>query len=436
VDRGRAIANLLGSVLLVASCAGHIEPTPAPATRPTTPPTPTGPVMGQPTPVGPSAAPIPTASIPVTARCGTVVSTTSAGSTVGSRAGAKYEPPDGNAYFGFAFRLWEGDATWGDTRPFADRICDAVDVELSGKTPTMLWVWGSWLDPASGSPQPFSASMPDIDAIHAALGPTVVPFLTWTLPSQENATTAAITTKDVASGAYDGYIRQYARDIKRYGQPLIIAPVCFEMNGNWWPSCSPKANPDLTQADFVHAWKRVVDIFREEGVMNVAWVWAPVTPLAAGEDWGWDANWQAYYPGDAYVDWIGSSLFEWGQPSWIDPLYSFAVAHAKPYILTQFGIRGAYGNMTTAEHAQWLTALLDYIERHAGIKAILYWNYSGNPDTNVTGRGRVSLYDGQVSYIADVNDDDCRLLAGGTDIRSLFSTHIAKARYISAIVGR
>lgn len=435
--RGRAFATLVCSVLLVASCAGSSEPTTTPASA-ATPPSPSTAIVHAPasaTSAAPSPAATPTASIPVTALCGTVASTTGAGSTAGSRTGAKYEPPDRSTYFGFAFRLWEGDSSWGDTRPFADRICDAVKVELSGKTPTMLWVWTGWLDTANGSPVPFSAAKLDIDMIHAALGPTVVPFLAWELPGQENASTAAITTSDVASGAYDGYIRQYANDVRSYGEPLFIAPMCFEMNGNWWPSCSPKANPKLTRADFVRAWRRVVDLFREQGVTNVAWVWAPVTPLPADQDWGWDSRWQGYYPGDAYVDWIGSSLYEWGQPSWIDPLYKFSIAHAKPYILSQFGIRGAYTKMTHNQHVRWLTAMLDYVGRHLKIKAILYWNYRGNPDTNPDAPGRVSLYDGQVSYIANVNDDDCRLLAGGKDIRSLFAKRMANARYVSALTG-
>ena len=376
------------------------------------------------------------ASVRVAVYCGTVASLPS--SAIGSSTLAKYEPPDGSAYFGFAFRLWEGDERFGDTRPFAARICDAVDVELAGKTPTTLWVWtATWLDPGTGAPEPFSAAMPDIDAIHTALGPSVVPFLTWTLPSEENATSAPATTKDVASGAYDGYIRQYARDVKRYGQPLLITPVCFEMNGNWWPSCSPKANPDLTPADLVNAWRRVVDIFRQQGVTNVAWVWAPATPLPDGVDWGWDSDWQAYYPGDAYVDWIGSSLFEWGEPSWIDPLYAFGVAHHKPYILAQFGVRGPYTDWPHAQHVAWLTTMLDYIESHPEIKAIIYWNYRGYEDPDwADASTHAYLYNGQVNYRPNASDDDCRLLAGGPDMRSLFASYIANPRYISTVVGR
>jgi hypothetical protein len=374
------------------------------------------------------------ASVRVPVICGTPTAAPALGLNSKTTTGAKYEPPDGSAYFGFAYRLWEGEASWGDTRPFSARICDATTVELAGKTPTTLWVWGSWPDPTTGFAGSFSAAKADIDRIHAALGPTVVPYLQWSFIQQEFGT-APITTRDVASGAYDGYIRQYARDVKAYGQPLFVVPFCTEMNGNWWPSCSPKANPALTQADFVNAWRRVVDIFRQQGVTNVAWVWALNTPLPEGQDWGWDNDWQAYYPGDAYVDWVGSDLYEWGQPSWIDPVYAFAVAHAKPYILPEFGVRGAYSDMTHAEHVQWLTTMRDYVESHPKIKAMTYFNYKGNPDpTYANASTHVYLYDGQVNYVPDVNDDDLRLLAGGPDIRALYAAQISSPRYVSTLV--
>jgi hypothetical protein len=375
-----------------------------------------------------------TISVPVI--CGTPTAAPALGLNSKTTTGAKYEPPDGSAYFGFAYRLWDYDASWGDARPFSARICDATTVELAGKTPTTLWVWGSWPDPTTGFAGSFSAAKADIDRIHAALGPTVVPFLHWEFIQQEFGT-APITTRDVASGAYDGYIRQYARDVKAYGQPLFVVPFCTEVNGSWWPSCSPKANPALTRADFVNAWRRVVDIFRQQGVTNVAWVWALNTPLPEGQDWGWDNDWQAYYPGDAYVDWVGSDLYEWGQPSLIDPVYEFAVAHAKPFIIPEFGVRGRYSDFNHAQHVEWLTAMLDYVESHPKIKAMTYFNYRDFADPNYEDPSTHEyLYDGQVNYVRDVNDDDLRLLAGGPDIRSLFASRIAASRYISTVAVR
>lgn len=35
----------------------------------------------------------------------------------------------------------------------------------------------------------------------------------------------------------------------------------------------------------------------------------------------------------------------------------------------------------------------------------------------------------------NVNDDDCRLLAGGVDVQKLFASRIADPRYVSVIAG-
>jgi hypothetical protein len=323
------------------------------------------------------------------------------------------------------YRLWEGDATWGDTRPFAERICDAVQVELAGKTPATLFAWNTWQAP-NGDLQPFGVVKPDIDKIHAALGPAVIPMLEWSLASSARP----ITTKDVASAMLDGYIEQYARDVKQYGQPLFIRLICGEFNGNWWRWCSPKANPRLTRQDFVNAWRRVVDIFRKEGTSNVAWLWNPVAPAPWAQDSGWDLDWQAYYPGDDYVDWVGADLNDWGKPAWLDPVYEFAVAHAKPMFLTEFGIRDGL-----SDHEQitaWLGAMFDYVESHPQVKAISACNNKTWPDNDLGSGEHVWLYDRQVNYRPDVNDQDTRLLAGGTDIRALFAGRISDPRYVVA----
>src|SRR5262249_38371097 len=58
-------------------------------------------------------------------------------------------------------------------------------------------------------------------------------------------------------------------------------PLRRRVNGSWWYGQSPRANPSLTTADFVAAWRRVVDIFRQEGAFNVSWAWVAVTPPPA-----------------------------------------------------------------------------------------------------------------------------------------------------------
>jgi hypothetical protein len=340
------------------------------------------------------------------------------------KSGSKFEPPDGQSYFGFTFKLWDeappsANAVWGDSRPFAERICDSVHNELAGKTPTIIKVQVAWN-------RPFSEAKSEIKKIHAVLGPSVVPMLEWQGDS--------VTTKEIASGDLDTYIHQFARDVKEYRQPIFIRLICGEFNGNWWNWCSPKANPSLTVQNFVDAWRRVVDIFRQESVSNVAWIWVPVAPTPQSMDWGWDSNWQAYYPGDSYVDWVGADLNTWGYPGWLEPVYLFGLAHDKPFFLAEFAIRHEGTQLTHQQQVKWLGDMFNFFESHPRIKAILYFNYRNRPDPDPDSPDHVYLYDDQVSYVPDVNDHDQRLIAGGDDIRKLFSTRISSPRYISTLV--
>src|SRR5436190_109634 len=67
----------------------------------------------------------------------------------------------------------------------------------------------------------------------------------------------ATTTHDVASGTQDAYISSVARALKAYRGAVLVRLFGGEFNGSWWKNVSPRANPSLTTADFVNAWRRV-----------------------------------------------------------------------------------------------------------------------------------------------------------------------------------
>ena len=186
-------------------------------------------------------------------------------------------PPDGQSYFGFTFRLWDTtDPAWGDIRPFRERIDDAIRNELGSKKPTLLTVWAGWQE-AGETRQPlvpFSARLADVRQVESVVGPTGFVALDWSLTST-TATNGDVTTREVASGSLDEYIRGYAREIAQYGRPVLIRLFGGEFNGSWWYGVSPRANPNLTAADFVAAWRHVVDIFRAANANNVSWAWFP-----------------------------------------------------------------------------------------------------------------------------------------------------------------
>ncbi|MGQ4380026.1 glycoside hydrolase family 26 protein [Streptomyces sp. SAS_267] len=99
----------------------------------------------------------------------------------------------------------------------------------------------------------------------------------------------------IAQGEDDAYIRRLADQIAAYDGPLALS-FAGEMNGPWNSWGPGHAKP----ADFVAAWKHVHDMFAERGVTNVIWVWTPHVV-----DSGTTAKLRPYYPGGAYVDWVG-----------------------------------------------------------------------------------------------------------------------------------
>ena len=98
----------------------------------------------------------------------------------------------------------------------------------------------------------------------------------------------------VTSGASDGYLRRYATVVRAFRHPVILS-FGQEFNGGWYPWGYGRCAP----AQFVAAWRHVVDVFRAGGAGNVTWLWdanveyAGSPPLA---DW---------WPGASYVDWAG-----------------------------------------------------------------------------------------------------------------------------------
>jgi hypothetical protein len=343
-------------------------------------------------------------------------------------------PPDGEAYFGFTFRLWDStDPAYGDSRPFDQRIQDSIQNELAGKTPTFLNVWAGWQQQGNFGYRLLPLSTWDswISEVRGITGPHGLLNLDWTL-TDTTAQNGGVTTKDIASGKLDDYIRQYARDLKASADPVLIRLFGGEFNGSWWYGQSPLANPNLTPADFVAAWRRVVDIFRWVGADNVSFAWVPNVYPPNPVTWV-DSNIAAYYPGDSYVDWTGADIYDNLPMSWLDSVYAFAVDHAKPFFLAEWGVRLGGSTLTPAQDQAWIGSMFDYFESHPDIKAISYFNYNNRPTWDPS--KAVYLDGGQVNYMPSVADGDTRLLAqSGANFQGTYSTRIANPRYTPQIL--
>jgi mannan endo-1,4-beta-mannosidase len=110
------------------------------------------------------------------------------------------------------------------------------------------------------------------------------------------------------SGAQNSYLDQEAATAKAYGRPVYIRPWA-EMNGDWQdfqPTPSGTKVRGGTPAQFIAAWRYVVNRFRADGATNVRWVFNPTADYTALPA----VN--TIWPGAAYVDVLGLDGYNFG----------------------------------------------------------------------------------------------------------------------------
>jgi hypothetical protein len=155
------------------------------------------------------------------------------------------------------------------------------------------------------------------------------------------------TTPDIINaGQSDTYIQQFAAAAKSYAGPIILAPL-HEMNGDWDPWDGPVGNN--TPAKVIATWKHIHGFFSAATNVKFAWAVNNVSvPDTAANAIG------AYYPGDAYVDYVAVDGFNFGNP-WesFSSVFSSALStlggYGKPiYILSMASAAGS-------QKAAWIT---------------------------------------------------------------------------------
>jgi mannan endo-1,4-beta-mannosidase len=143
-----------------------------------------------------------------------------------------------------------------------------------------------------------------------------------------------VTLASIAAGDSDTYLEQYARAVRAVKYRVLIS-FAHEMNGNWYPWGVGHASP----AEFVAAWRHVVDVFRAAGATNVTWVWTVNSISYAAGDlvrWWPGANWVDLVGVDGYFssnDDSYSSIFG----STIKQVRSFA---KKPVVIAETAVGG------------------------------------------------------------------------------------------------
>jgi beta-mannanase len=215
-----------------------------------------------------------------------------------------------------------------------------------------------WLDS-------FPGALEEWDLAHGR-----IPLITW-----RGTTLAAIN-----AGRYDSLIRARAIAVKELGSSVFIR-WGWEMNGDWYAHSGALNKPN-GPGQFVAAWRRIHRIFAAAGATNAVWVWCPNANSVPDEPWN---SWTKYYPGDAFVDWVGIDGYNWGASTsgstWqsfadiIRPVYDDYAAR-KPIMIAETG-----SAETGGDKAAWIRSLNNaLVHDFPAVKALLWFEVSKEAD--------------------------------------------------------
>lgn len=220
-----------------------------------------------------------------------------------------------------------------------------------------------------------------------------IPYIRLMLRSDavSNHAESTFTLDRIVSGDFDDDLHEWARAAHYFKSPLI-AEFGTEVNGEWFPwngvwngGDAMDDYRDLSLPDgperFRDAYRRIIQINRDEGANNVLWVFHVNNQDVPNESWN---HLEQYYPGDEWIDWIGVSVYgaqtplddEW--PSFrdeMDAVYPRLVTLSpdKPIVLLEFGVTA--GN-PLGDQAEWAgAALTDLAKRRwPHVIGFSWWN--------------------------------------------------------------
>ena len=146
-----------------------------------------------------------------------------------------------------------------------------------------------------------------------------------------------------ASGAFNQYFVTLAQRLVAGGQGSSIIRLGWEFNGGWFPWAAKGA-----ATAFVAYYQQIVDSMRSVAGQDFRFEW---NPTAGDQGIGNLAN---YYPGNAYVDYIGLDLYDEAWQTYtgiasqwetylteaygLDWLASFAASNGKQIVLPEWGL--------------------------------------------------------------------------------------------------
>ena len=236
---------------------------------------------------------------------------------------------------------------------------DAEFAKAAGRQPNLIGYYSGW-------EEVFKTSFAETVRGHGAV--TIL---------QMDPTDASI--QAIAAGDDDGYLRSFADSVRDFGQPVVIG-FGHEMNATWYSWGYGHVPPRV----FVAAWRHIVTLFRSQGADNVTWLWT----IQADE--GGTGPIRSWWPGAAYVTWIGIDGYYFHPSDTFASLFGQTIAQVraftrKPVLLSetavgpQAGQAAKIGNLFAGVHQYQTLGLVWFdIAQHDGIYH-QDWRIENNP---------------------------------------------------------
>ncbi len=187
----------------------------------------------------------------------------------------------------------------------------------------------------------------------------------------------------IVSGSEDARIDTFAVGAREYGKPFFLR-FAHEMNGDWysWSGASNSQNPEK----YIEAWQYIWNRFQENDATNVEWVWTPNWYSVPQESWNDLTN---YYPGDQYVDWVGTDFYGlmWDDvpvSENIDSVYEH-YSH-KPIMIAETAAADCnnYIDGATRTKDQWIREFFETLPSYPSVKAFFWFNDTDVADWSIT----------------------------------------------------
>jgi peptidoglycan hydrolase-like protein with peptidoglycan-binding domain len=208
--------------------------------------------------------------------------------------------------------------------------------------------------------------------------------LTDTKPGYYKSASAALTA--AAAGADNRRFYQLGELLVRDGLADTIINLSREMNGSWYEWSEQHAPSDEPDA-FILAWRQVVTTMRSVPGQHFKFVWT-IFPKGAAVAESW--------PGSAYVDYVGTDIFDWyggprftyphtasgaldwalhwqqdltARPGGLDWIAQFSKLTGKPIVIPEWGLD--FHKFGGQDDTYFLTHMTAWLMAHNAIG--LYW---------------------------------------------------------------